>query len=91
MARGKAGDLGPTKRIWRDAYGALSRASRLEIDGYSMPDDDIEIRTLLRSAIQRGGGPGRLVTRNPSPEVHERVWRFLSRQAEPNYEAAPPF
>src|SRR5579862_135455 len=77
MARGKSGDLGPLQEIWRDAYGALSRASRLEIVGYSLPDDDIEIRTLLRGAIQRGGGPAQLVTRNPAPDVHERVWRFL--------------
>ena len=47
MARGKAGDLGPLRKVWRDAYGAVSRARRLEIVGYSMPPDDIEIRTLL--------------------------------------------
>jgi hypothetical protein len=90
MARGKAGDLGPLQDIWRDAYGALSRASHLEIVGYSLPSDDIEIRTLLRAAILRGDGPRRLVSRNPAPDVHERVWRFLSRGAEPNYQGIPP-
>jgi hypothetical protein len=90
MARGKAGDLGPLQDIWRDAYGALSRAERIDIVGYSLPDDDIEIRTLLRAAIQRGEGPRRLVTRNPAPDVHERVWRFLRRDAAANYHAIPP-
>jgi hypothetical protein len=90
MARGKAGDLGPLQGVWRDAYGALSRARHLEIVGYSLPDDDIEIRTLLRAAIQRGEGPHGLVCRNPSPDVHERVWRFLDRNAKPNYQAIPP-
>jgi hypothetical protein len=90
MARGKAGDLGPLQEVWRDAYSAISRASRLEIVGYSLPDDDIEIRTLLRSAIQRGSGPSTLVTRNPAPDVHERVWRFLDRSATPNYQSIPP-
>lgn len=90
MARGKAGDLGPLEEIWRDAYHALSRAKRLEIAGYSLPDDDIEIRTLLRAAFQRGEGPDTLVTRNPSPDVHERVWRLISRDATPNYHAIPP-
>lgn len=90
MARGKAGELGPLHEIWRDAYSALSRASRLDIVGYSLPDDDIEIRTLLRAAIQRGAGPRRIVTRNPAPDVHERVWRLLSRNAEPNYQAIRP-
>jgi hypothetical protein len=83
MARGKGGDLGPLQDVWRDAYGALSRASRLEIVGYSLPDDDIEIRTLLRASILRGAGPKTLVTRNPAPDVHERVWRFISRDAKP--------
>jgi hypothetical protein len=54
MARGKAGDLGPLRDVWRDAYGAISRARRLEVVGYSMPPDDIEIRTLLRAGVQRG-------------------------------------
>jgi hypothetical protein len=90
MARGKAGDLGPLEEIWKDAYHALSRARRLEIVGYSLPDDDIEIRTLLRAAFQRGEGPDSLVTRNPSPDVHERVWRLISRDATPNYHAIRP-
>ena len=89
MARGKSGDLGPLQEVWRDAYSAISRASRLEIVGYSLPDDDTEIRTLLRAAIQRGGGP-KLVTRNPAPDVHERVWRFLDRAAVPDYSAVSP-
>lgn len=90
MARGKAGDLGPLQEIWRDAYSALSRASRLDIVGYSLPEDDIEIRTLLRAAIHRGTGPTRLSTHNPAPDVHERVWRYLSRSAVPNYQAISP-
>jgi hypothetical protein len=90
MARGKGGDLGPLQEVWRDAYGALSRASRLELVGYSLPDDDIEIRTLLRASILRGTGPRTLITRNPSPDVHERVWRFLSREARPDYQGISP-
>jgi hypothetical protein len=86
MARGKSGDLGPLQAVWRDAYGALSRARRLEIVGYSLPDDDIEIRTLLRASILRGSGPTTFITRNPAPDVHERVWRFLSRDARPDYQ-----
>jgi len=86
MARGKTGDLGPLQQIWRDAYDALSRAAHLEIVGYSLPDEDIEIRTLLRGAIRRGRGPRTLVTRNPAPDVHERVWRLLDRHAAPNYQ-----
>jgi hypothetical protein len=79
MARGKAGDLGPVEQVWRDAYGAVGRAKSLEIVGYSMPDDDTEIRTLLRSGVERGDGPDEIVVRNPSPDVHDRVRRYLER------------
>jgi len=85
MARSKAGDLGPLRPVWRDAYGAISRAETLEIVGYSLPDDDIEIRTLLRAGIQRGDGPTRLVVRNPAPDVHERARRYLLHTFDSNY------
>ncbi len=86
MARGKSGELGPLLDIWRDAYEALSRARRLEVVGYSLPDDDIEIRTLLRAAVRRGSGPSKIVVRNPAPDVHVRFRRFLRRVAiESNY------
>jgi hypothetical protein len=86
MARGKAGDLGPLRSIWRDAYGAISRAATLEIVGYSMPADDIEIRTLLRAGVQRGRQDlGELVVRNPAPDVHERIRRYLDRTVISDY------
>lgn len=85
MARGKAGDLGPLRAIWRDAYGALSRAKRLEIVGYSMPPDDIEIRTLLRAGVQRGRSPDEVLVRNPTPEVHVRVRQYLDRVISSDY------
>ncbi len=85
MARGKSGDLGPLIGIWKDAYAALSRARVLEIVGYSMPSDDIEIRTLLRAGAQRGKGPSRIVVRNPAPDVHDRLRRYLHRDVKSNY------
>lgn len=90
MARGKAGDLGPLQPVWRDAYAAISRASELEIVGYSMPDDDTEIRTLLRAGVQRGPNPPRILVRNPAPDVHDRVRRFLDHQVASDYQAVPP-
>jgi hypothetical protein len=84
MGRAKSGDLGPLTSVWRDAYAAISRAATLKIVGYSMPDDDIEIRTLLRAGIRRGSGPKRLVVKNPAPDVHDRVRRYLI-PAEPDY------
>jgi hypothetical protein len=78
MARGKVGDLGPLRKVWRDAYGAVSRAQPLEVVGYSMPPDDIEIRTLLRAGVQRGAGLNEVMVRNPAPEVHLRVRQSIS-------------
>jgi hypothetical protein len=85
MARGKAGDLGPLRALWRDAYGAISRARRLEIVGYSMPADDIEIRTLLRAGVQRGTRLDEVLVHNPAPEVHVRVRQYLDRGITSNY------
>lgn len=85
MARGKAGDLGPLRALWRDAYGAISRAARLEVVGYSMPPDDIEIRTILRAGVQRGTDLDRVIVRNPTPDVHERIRRYLDRNVESDY------
>src|SRR5262249_38394557 len=53
MVTGKADDLGPLLEVWRDVYRALSRARAVQIVGYSMPPDDVEIRTILRTGIQR--------------------------------------
>jgi hypothetical protein len=87
MARGKTGDIGPLSSVWRDAYAAISRAKRLEIVGYSMPDDDVEIRTLLRAGVRRAGKLPEIVVRNPAPDVHDRVRRFLSHRITSNYQA----
>jgi hypothetical protein len=87
MARGKSGDLGPLDTVWRDAYAAISRAKRLEIVGYSMPDDDIEIRTLLRAGVRRGNEKPTVMVRNPAPDVHDRVRRFLDHRISSDYRA----
>jgi hypothetical protein len=85
MAHGKSGELGPLRPLWRDAYGAISRAARLEIVGYSMPPDDIEIRTLLRAGVERGDDLDEVIVRNPTPDVHDRIRRYLDRNVKSDY------
>jgi hypothetical protein len=85
MVRGKASDLGVLRQVWRDAYGAISRARRLEIVGYSMPADDIEIRTLLRAGVQRGDDLDEVMVKNPSPDVHVRVRQYLDLHVASDY------
>jgi hypothetical protein len=85
MVRSKAGDLGPLRGVWRDAYGAVSRARRLEVVGYSMPPDDVEIRTILRAGVQRGTGLNGVIVRNPTPDVHIRVRQFLDLNVASDY------
>jgi hypothetical protein len=85
MATGKSDDLGPLREVWRDAYRALSRARTLEIVGYSMPNDDVEIRTILRTGLQRGTRSPTVLVRNPSPDVHHRVRSLLDRSARSDY------
>jgi hypothetical protein len=89
MATGKADDLGPLREVWRDAYRALSRAERLEIVGYSMPPDDVEIRTILRTGIQRGSESPAVIVRNPAPDVHVRARVYLDHRARSDYLPIP--
>ena len=87
MVTGKQDDLGPLEGIWRDAYRALNRAESLKIVGYSLPPDDVEIRTLLRMGIRRG--IPELNVKNPAPDVHQRVRQYLDRGAQSDYRPVP--
>lgn len=86
MVTGKQDDLGPLQGIWRDAYRALSRAKSLEIVGYSMPPDDVEVRTILRAGVRRTGTPPTILVRNPAPDVHYRVRAYLDRGAQSDFQ-----
>lgn len=86
MVTGKQDDLGPLQEVWRDAYRALSWAETLEIIGYSLPPDDVEIRTILRAGVRRGERPPKIIVRNPAPDVHYRVRAFLDRGAESDFQ-----
>jgi hypothetical protein len=90
MATGKSDDLGPLRDVWRDAYRALSWARHIEVVGYSMPPDDVEIRTLLRTGIRRGNSTPTVHVVNPAPDVHVRVRTYLLRTARSSYLPVPP-
>lgn len=85
MAMGKAADLGDLLPKWRDAYGAISRAKELHVVGYSLPMDDIEIRTLLIAGLERGAESATVTVRNPSPEVHDRFRAMVARTFHSEY------
>lgn len=89
MAHGKADGLAPLSQIWSDAYHALSRAKHLWISGYSMPEDDVEIRTLLRSGVRRGNTEPRVTVQNPAPEVHVRLRQHIFRELRSDYSTVP--
>lgn len=89
MARGKADSIRPLLDIWNDAYDVLSRARELRIVGYSMPDDDVEIRTLLRAGVCRGTrNPGVFVV-NPAPDVHVRIRQQILGRISSDYSSVP--
>ena len=87
MARGKTGDVAPLHQIWRDAYRAVSGPGRLELVGYSMPEDDVEIRTLLRAGAQRGASRPQVIVRNPDGRAHSRVRECLDGEVASDYRA----
>lgn len=90
MARGKSDRIDPLLPIWTDAYRALSSARLVQVIGYSMPSDDVEIRTLLRAGYERGALNPQVVVRNPSPEVHVRFRTQVTRSMESDYRPVPP-
>lgn len=89
MARGKTDTLRPLREIWTDAYHVLSRASELHIVGYSLPDDDTEIRTLLRAGVCRGSADPAVYALNPSPDVHVRIQQQIVRELRSDYATVP--
>ena len=95
MSLGKTVDMQPILFMWEDAYYALSATRDLKIIGYSMPADDIEIRTLLRAGVARGATNPRAASAqvtvvNPETEVHVRVRTLISRTATSDYGAFQP-
>jgi hypothetical protein len=87
MSQGKTVDLAPIQGMWDDAYTALCAARELKIIGYSLPVDDVEIRTLLRAGVARGRVRPSVVVQNPEPGVHVRVRTYISRDATSDYSA----
>lgn len=87
MSQGKTVDLAPIQNMWDDAYAALCAARELQIIGYSLPVDDVEIRTLLRAGVARGKLRPKVVVCNPEPSVHVRVRTYITREAESDYAA----
>jgi hypothetical protein len=85
MAQGKTVDLEPIQSMWDDAYTALCAAKELRIIGYSLPVDDVEIRTLLRAGVKRGSSEPKVVVQNPEPSVHVRIRTYVTRDAESDY------
>ncbi len=98
MSLGKTIDMQPIHSMWEDAYYALSATRQLQIIGYSLPADDIEIRTLLRSGVARGtprahdprGSGAQVTVMNPETAVHVRVRTLVSRTAVSDFRAFVP-
>lgn len=77
MGRAKVGEDSAIREVWADAYYALSSAEDLEFIGYSFPEDDIEIRSLIAGGIERGPQDPAITVTNPSPSVHSRFQEFF--------------
>jgi hypothetical protein len=90
MSLGKTSAMVPIHFLWDDAYYALSATRNLRIVGYSLPADDIEIRTLLRAGIARGSQKCNVLVMNPETAVHTRVRNQVSRSASSDFRAFLP-
>jgi len=95
MTQGKTVDVERIQSMWDDAYVALCAAREVRIIGYSLPDDDVEIRTLLRAGVKRRtsgqkSSAAKVIVHNPEPPVHVRVRTFVSRAIESDYGSFSP-
>lgn len=93
MAVGNNVQIDSLGEVWDDAYWSLSRASELDVVGYSFPAEDLELRSLLRVATRQAGHATldpdlKLAIRNPSPEAHERGRTFLGSPIISDYRVA---
>jgi hypothetical protein len=86
MYRSKGAELSALAQVWKDAYDSISRAKTIELVGYSLPDDDLEIRTLLRAGLTRGQQKVAVTVRNPAPDVHVRIRHHISRDIKSLYQ-----
>lgn len=89
MVTGKQDELGPLRPMWRDAYAALGRARTLEVAGYSLPADDVEVRTLLRAGVMRGYSRPPIRVVDPSPATHARFRTLIAHSIESDYFGVP--
>jgi hypothetical protein len=90
MSFGKTAEMEPIHDMWAYAYYALGATKHLRIIGYSLPADDIEIRTLLRAGVARGPQNASVTVMNPETQVHTRVREQVLRSARSDYRAYIP-
>lgn len=93
MAAGKETFIADLSDLWDDAYWVLSRATRLDVVGYSFPPDDLELRTLLRVSTRQAGLAAlndklALFICNPSPDTHDRARSYLGMGVHSSFEGA---
>ena len=70
------------QQIWHTASEALRNASGIEIYGYSLPESDLAVRTLLNVLRFRSESePVGLWVHDPSTDAQERWREFLGKRA----------
>ena len=70
------------QQIWHAAGEALATASRIDVYGYSLPESDSAVRTLLNVLRFRSESEMlRLSVHDPSLDAQERWRSFLGRRA----------
>lgn len=64
------------RKIWYEAFNSLCEAEKIYLIGYSMPPDDLQARTLLRSGILASGKNYKVI--DPDPNVGTRYFKSVS-------------
>jgi hypothetical protein len=71
---------GELKRVWDDAWTALSEATRVIFWGYSFPRADLHARYFFTAVAHRNQALKQPILINPDPRSQDELWAVLQPQ-----------
>lgn len=76
---------GELKRVWDNAWTALSEATRVVFWGYSFPRADLHARYFFTAIAHRNEALKRPILINPDPRSQDELWAVLQPQRVSHY------
>jgi hypothetical protein len=65
------------RELWHEAFNCLVEATEVCVIGYSMPNDDLQARALLRSGLAAPTRRRRLIVVDPEPSIGKKYVKWV--------------